>query len=96
MSFNHNWTYTRKLAYAKDLFLGKVNKEEAFPYPEVSNEELEEINQFVSPVEKFFNEDVDSKRIDHEAKIPPETLNGLKELGLFGIQIPEEYGALLD
>lgn len=35
---------------------------------------------------------VDSARIDHEAKIPPETLDGLKELGLFGIQIPEEYG----
>lgn len=35
---------------------------------------------------------VDSKKIDHEAVIPPETLNGLKELGLFGIQIPEEYG----
>ncbi|KAJ8360849.1 hypothetical protein SKAU_G00173740 [Synaphobranchus kaupii] len=87
-------THTRKLAYAKDLFLGKVNKDEVFPYPEVSREELEEINQFVSPVEKFFNEEVDSKRIDHEAKIPPETLNGLKELGLFGIQVPEEYGGL--
>ena len=35
---------------------------------------------------------VDSKRIDHEAKIPTETLDGLKELGLFGIQVPEEYG----
>ncbi|KAI1891005.1 hypothetical protein AGOR_G00159410 [Albula goreensis] len=86
--------HTRNLAYAKDLFLGKVNKEEVFPYPEVSNEELDEIKQFVSPVERFFSEDVDSKRIDHEAKIPPETLNGLKELGLFGIQIPEEYGGL--
>uniref|UniRef100_A0A6Q2Y5A6 Complex I assembly factor ACAD9, mitochondrial n=1 Tax=Esox lucius TaxID=8010 RepID=A0A6Q2Y5A6_ESOLU len=67
---------------------------ECFPYPEISNEELEEINSFVAPVEKFFAEDVDSKRIDHEAKIPPETLNGLKELGLFGIQVPEEYGGL--
>uniref|UniRef100_A0A673IE48 Acyl-CoA dehydrogenase family member 9, mitochondrial-like n=1 Tax=Sinocyclocheilus rhinocerous TaxID=307959 RepID=A0A673IE48_9TELE len=37
---------------------------------------------------------VDSTKIDHEAVIPPETLNGLKELGLFGIQIPEEYGGL--
>uniref|UniRef100_A0A8C1T3T1 Acyl-CoA dehydrogenase family, member 9 n=1 Tax=Cyprinus carpio TaxID=7962 RepID=A0A8C1T3T1_CYPCA len=37
---------------------------------------------------------VDSVKIDHEAVIPPETLNGLKELGLFGIQIPEEYGGL--
>ncbi|XP_041945744.1 complex I assembly factor ACAD9, mitochondrial isoform X2 [Alosa sapidissima] len=87
-------TNSRNLAYAKDLFLGKVNKSEVFPYPEIGNEELEEINQLVAPVEKFFNEDVDSKTIDHEAKIPPETLNGLKELGLFGIQIPEEYGGL--
>ncbi|KAK7127702.1 hypothetical protein R3I93_020320 [Phoxinus phoxinus] len=84
----------RSLAYAKDLFLGKVNKAEVFPYPEISNEELEEMNQLVQPVEKFFSEDVDSKKIDHEAVIPPETLKGLKELGLFGIQIPEEYGGL--
>uniref|UniRef100_A0A803WEK3 Acyl-CoA dehydrogenase family member 9 n=1 Tax=Ficedula albicollis TaxID=59894 RepID=A0A803WEK3_FICAL len=56
------------------------------------NEELAEINQFVGPVEKFFNEEVDSKKIDQDAKIPPETLQGLKDLGLFGMQIPEEYG----
>uniref|UniRef100_A0A673GNC3 Complex I assembly factor ACAD9, mitochondrial n=1 Tax=Sinocyclocheilus rhinocerous TaxID=307959 RepID=A0A673GNC3_9TELE len=79
------------LTYAKDLFLGNA---EVFPYPEISKEELEELNQLVQPVEKFFNEDVDSKKIDHEAVIPPETLNGLKELGLFGIQVPEEYGGL--
>lgn len=30
---------------------------EVFPYPEIENEELEEINQLVAPVEKFFNED---------------------------------------
>uniref|UniRef100_A0A8C9N978 Acyl-CoA dehydrogenase family member 9 n=1 Tax=Serinus canaria TaxID=9135 RepID=A0A8C9N978_SERCA len=68
--------------------------EEVFPYPEISNEELAEINQFVGPVEKFFNEEVDSKKIDQDAKIPPETLQGLRDLGLFGMQIPEEYGGL--
>ncbi|XP_040014921.1 complex I assembly factor ACAD9, mitochondrial [Xiphias gladius] len=87
-------THARNLAYAKDLFLGQVNKAEVFPYPEIGNEELEEINQLVAPVERFFSEEVDSAKIDHEAKIPPETLNGLKELGLFGIMIPEEYGGL--
>uniref|UniRef100_A0A669P318 Complex I assembly factor ACAD9, mitochondrial n=1 Tax=Phasianus colchicus TaxID=9054 RepID=A0A669P318_PHACC len=67
---------------------------EVFPYPEISNEELQEINQFVGPVEKFFAEEVDSKKIDRDAKIPPETLKGLGDLGLFGMQIPEEYGGL--
>lgn len=87
-------TQSRCLAYAKDLFLGQINKDEVFPYPEIGNEELEEIKQFVAPVERFFNEEVDSAKIDKEAKIPAETLNGLKELGLFGIMIPEEYGGL--
>ncbi|XP_035518614.1 complex I assembly factor ACAD9, mitochondrial [Morone saxatilis] len=87
-------THSRNFAYAKDLFLGQLNKAEVFPYPEIGNEEVEEINQLVAPVEKFFNEQVDSAKIDREAKIPPETLNGLKELGLFGIMIPEEYGGL--
>ncbi|XP_004069113.1 acyl-CoA dehydrogenase family member 9, mitochondrial [Oryzias latipes] len=87
-------THSRSLAYAKDLFLGQVNKAEVFPYPEISNEELEELNQFVAPVEKFFSEEVDSAMIDQEARIPAETMKGLKELGLFGIMVPEEYGGL--
>ncbi|XP_072203549.1 complex I assembly factor ACAD9, mitochondrial [Excalfactoria chinensis] len=81
-------------AYAKELFLGELRKEEVFPFPEISNEELQEVNQFVGPVEKFFAEEVDSKKIDHDAKIPPETLKGLRDLGLFGMQVPEEYGGL--
>uniref|UniRef100_A0A8C4E6D3 Complex I assembly factor ACAD9, mitochondrial n=1 Tax=Dicentrarchus labrax TaxID=13489 RepID=A0A8C4E6D3_DICLA len=67
---------------------------EVFPYPEIESEEVEELNQLVAPVERFFSEQVDSAKIDREAKIPPETLNGLKELGLFGVMIPEEYGGL--
>jgi alkylation response protein AidB-like acyl-CoA dehydrogenase len=34
---------------------------------------------------------VDSAQIDRDATIPKEVLDGLKELGLFGLQIPEEY-----
>lgn len=37
---------------------------------------------------------VDSKSIDQKSGIPAETLEGLKALGLFGQQIPEEYGGL--
>ncbi|XP_007461308.1 PREDICTED: acyl-CoA dehydrogenase family member 9, mitochondrial-like, partial [Lipotes vexillifer] len=44
-------------AFAKELFLGKIEKKEVFPFPEVSQDELNEINQFVGPVEKFFTEE---------------------------------------
>uniref|UniRef100_A0A3Q3WEA4 Uncharacterized protein n=1 Tax=Mola mola TaxID=94237 RepID=A0A3Q3WEA4_MOLML len=74
-----------------ELFLLQA---EVFPYPEIGIEELEEIKQLVAPVDKFFSEQVDSAHIDRESKIPPETMSGLKELGLFGIMVPEEYGGL--
>jgi acyl-CoA dehydrogenase family protein 9 len=35
---------------------------------------------------------VDSKAIDQAASIPAEVLDVIKELGLFGQQIPLEYG----
>ena len=37
---------------------------------------------------------VDSGQIDKDAKIPNDVMEGLKELGLFGLQIPEEYGEI--
>ena len=39
-------------------------------------------------------EQVDSDRIDREGKIPPEVIQGLRDIGAFGIKIPEEYGGL--
>ncbi|XP_004628999.1 acyl-CoA dehydrogenase family member 9, mitochondrial [Octodon degus] len=80
--------------FAKELCLGKIEKNGVFPFPEVSQDELNEINQLVKPVEKFFMEEVDSGRIDREGKIPDDTLEKLKSLGLFGMQVPEEYGGL--
>ena len=35
---------------------------------------------------------MDSTSIDRDAKIPDDVLDTMKSLGLFGLQIPEEYG----
>ncbi len=79
--------------FGKNLFLGKFDKE-VLAFPEVLDKErLQMLDEMVSPVEKFF-EAIDSKKIDAEGKIPKETLDGLKALGLFGQQIPTEYGGL--
>jgi len=80
--------------FAKNLFLGKFDKK-MLVYPEVlSKDELEEMDMFIEPLEKFFFEDLDCQGIDVNAKIPEETLKTLGELGLFGQQIPQEYGGL--
>lgn len=80
--------------FIKELFMGRFDKS-VLEFPEVLDQEQHELlHEMVAPIEKFFNEQVDFAKIDREAKIPPETLDGLKELGLYGMQIPEEYGGL--
>lgn len=84
----------KNVPFGKNLFLGKIDPEH-FVFPEIdNNEELDELNQMVEPIEKYFVNDLDSKSIDQNAKIPEETLQQLKDFGLFGQQIPVEYGGL--
>ena len=45
-------------------------------------------------LERFLRERVDSDRIDREGKIPADVIQGLREIGAFGIKIPTEYGGL--
>ncbi|CAB4022195.1 Acyl- dehydrogenase family member 9, mitochondrial [Paramuricea clavata] len=77
--------------FAKELFVGNFVKDKVFPYPEPTDDQQETLQMMIDPVERFFTEKVDSAQIDREATIPKDVLDGLKELGLFGLQIPEEY-----
>jgi len=81
--------------FAKDLFLGKFNKGRVMPFPKALDEDQSKLlGSLIDPVERYFLEKVDSSKIDEESKIPDEVMNGMKEMGLFGLQIPEEYGGL--
>lgn len=50
---------------------------EVFPYPEIRNEELEEIRQFVTPVEKFFNEEGEIRHYVKSTSVTTEPFNTL-------------------
>ena len=45
-------------------------------------------------LERFLVEKVDPDAIDREGKIPPSVIQGLAEIGAFGMKIPKEYGGL--
>lgn len=84
----------KNVPFIKELFLGRFDKE-MLVFPELSkSEDYDHLNELVAPIERFFDEAVDSKQIDVDGKIPDEIIGHLGELGLFGMQIPEEYGGL--
>jgi acyl-CoA dehydrogenase family protein 9 len=81
-------------SYAKAMFSGRIREDRIFPYPEMPRDEAETVRLIVESVEKFAKERIKSEKIDDEHKIPADVLSGLKELGLFGMNIPQEYGGL--
>lgn len=81
-------------SYAKALFYGNIAEELLFPVPRPSKEEAENSRLLVESLRQFFQDKVNSAKIDEEGKIPPEVLQGLKDLGLGGVAVPEEFGGL--
>ncbi|KAH7948100.1 hypothetical protein HPB52_018487 [Rhipicephalus sanguineus] len=80
--------------FVKNMFIGKMERA-MLAYPEVlTNEKLEELEAMVEAIRRFYDENVDTAKIDREKNIPKEILDGLKALGLFGLQVPTEYGGL--
>src|SRR3989441_5941276 len=81
-------------SFVRDLFLGKLRMELIHPYPEQDADEVARAKPFLEKLERFLRQQVDSDRIDREGEIPEEVIQGLRELGAFGIKIPREYGGL--
>ena len=81
-------------SFMKNLFHGGISEELLFPYPQLKGEELENVQLMTETVRRFLDEKVDASAIDRNHEIPKEVLDEAKALGLFGLQIPTEYGGL--
>ncbi|KAF0291111.1 Very long-chain specific acyl-CoA dehydrogenase, mitochondrial [Amphibalanus amphitrite] len=78
-------------SFVLNMFKGLAQTEQVFPYPDVLTEEQREtIESVLDPVEKFFTEQNDAARNDATETIDEVTLQGLRELGAFGLQVPQE------
>lgn len=84
---------SEKTGFLRNLFLGDVVEEVVFPFPRMKAEEQETI-EMISASIKAFGKKVNQDKIDKDEKLPPELLEEMKELGLFGLIIPEEYDGI--
>ncbi|XP_019711557.1 very long-chain specific acyl-CoA dehydrogenase, mitochondrial isoform X1 [Hippocampus comes] len=82
-------------SFAVNIFKGQIATSQVFPYPSVLNEEQEQfLRELVPPVGKFFEEVNDSAKNDALEKVEDHTMEGLKEMGAFGLQVPADLGGL--
>jgi hypothetical protein len=81
-------------SFVRELFLGTLDLPLIHPYPEPDAEEQKRGAEFMAKLERFLHDHVDSERIERDARIPESVIQGLRDLGAFGIKIPREYGGL--
>ncbi|CAM5384827.1 acyl-CoA dehydrogenase family protein [Streptomyces abikoensis] len=84
----------KKPSFAKELFLGRLRLDLIHPHPTPALEDVRRGEEFLAKLRDFCETRIDPARIEREARIPDETVNGLKELGALGMKIDTKYGGL--
>jgi acyl-CoA dehydrogenase family member 9 len=83
------------MSVAKNLMAGRILEEQLFPYPALRDKDREVLGLMVDAIDQFLGpRHQDFKRWDREAEQPAEFIQGLRDLGLFGLIIPEEHGGI--
>ena len=83
---DHNRSFT------KGVFLGELREDIVFPFPQLAKEDKESLAAILDSFRSWAAENVDSAKQDHEGCFPENVRRGMAELGILGLNIPEEYG----
>jgi alkylation response protein AidB-like acyl-CoA dehydrogenase len=62
------------------------------PSTDQTREAAEALQLVLRETQRFCRAEIDSAKIDKESRIPKSVLEGLADLGLFGLTLPEAYG----
>lgn len=80
---------------AKQLFLGNILEENLFPYPQIRARDREMLGAMTDAIDEFLADKAAAlKQYDRDAEQPAEFIQALREMGLFGLIIPEQFGGM--
>lgn len=81
---------TEKNGFLRNLFLRHVREDLVFPFPRMKQEEQEILTE-ISRTVKNFGKEFDGGELENHPVPPDNILNKIRDLGLFGLIIPEQY-----
>ena len=80
--------------FAGGLFLGRYDLSQITPFPQQTTEDRDQGDAFLCRLEEFLSNHTNPDEIDESGEIPDAVIDGLAQLGAFGIKIPVKYGGL--
>jgi len=83
-----------KASFARELFNGRFRLDLIHPFPKESPEDRRRGDDYRQKLREFLETHLDPEEVARQRTLPDSLLQGLKDLGAFGMTIPEEYGGI--
>ena len=82
-------------SFMRSLCSGKIEEDILFPFPQMKSEEQETLRTMRDSFSGWLSsKEKDFRNWDHDGHMPSEFIDEMKEMGLFGLIVPEEFGGL--
>lgn len=79
-------------SFTRGIFLGEIHEDLVSPFPEPTPEDQEALSMILGAFRDFAAEHIDPARHDREGRFDDTARQGMHDLGLMGLGIPEAYG----
>jgi acyl-CoA dehydrogenase family member 9 len=82
-------------SFMRALCMGEIEEDVLLPFPQVPDKDAETLRQVLASLAQLLGpKEKDFRAWDVAGELPPAFLEELKQFGLFGMVVPEEFGGL--
>jgi len=85
----------KTFSFMRSLCMGMIEEDAILPYPKMDEEEKETLKMMCSAIGEMLKpHEEDFRKWDREGEMPESFIQELREMGVFGFVIPEDFGGL--
>ncbi len=90
-----NAPINKSASFMRALCMGQIAEDILTPFPKMKDEEKELVKGVIQSIETWLKPyQSEFRKWDRAGELPPKIIQEMKDLGLFSLIIPEEYGGL--
>ncbi len=85
----------KSVSFMRSLCMGQIEEEVILPFPELKEDEKDNLKGMISAVESWLKtKEPEFRKWDRQGELPAELIQEMKGVGLFGLVTPEQYGGV--
>jgi acyl-CoA dehydrogenase family protein 9 len=82
-------------SFVRSMCIGAIEEDILFPYPKLPEHEKEILKSVFDSISSWLTPKKDEfRKWDRKGELPAEVIEEMKQMGLFGLIIPEEFGGM--